>query len=149
VSVCIYYTIEQMIKVTRYNSFIQVISAAHMEETIRRLRRRITVRLSLHKQLTSLEQCSVPVLAQFPAKISSKLSKWARTTREDFEACAYAQGIVALGLSSPSCLYFSGAIERGSASLLFQVSFTTIYLLKKYFAIYLFIYLFIYYYFHK
>ena len=81
---------------------------------------------ALQKQLTALEQCSVPPRPSFPAKIVSRLTQWRRSTLEDFTACPYTRGFVALGLARASDLYFYGAIERGSATLRFQVIFIII-----------------------
>lgn len=96
-----------------------------MEQTVRRLRRRIRSRLALQKQLEALERGTVPIsssfIRQFPAKIVSRLVQWKRTTYEDILTYPYMQRMIGCDLASPSRLFFTGLVERGSAALTFHV----------------------------
>lgn len=101
------------------------LSQGHMEGTIKRLRRRIRARISLHQQLSLLERGQVPVLVEYthltPAKISSRLVSWKRSTFDDFSALPYTQELINTGLANETDMYFLGMMERGSAKMLLQV----------------------------
>ncbi|XP_013387821.1 THO complex subunit 5 homolog A-like isoform X1 [Lingula anatina] len=101
------------------------VSSSHMEETIRRLRRRVASRLSLQKQLASLEHGSVPVSSEymslFPPKISSRLVSWRRSTYDDFAALPYCKHLIDSCLAKDSDLFFTTCAERGSAKLKVEV----------------------------
>ena len=101
------------------------VSATHMEDTIKRLRRRLRARLALQQQLASLEKCNVPIsgdfIAMFPAKISSALSSWKRSTYEDFVVLPYCQSIHQSEVVHPTDMYFTAILTRGSAKLTCQI----------------------------
>ncbi|KAI0221809.1 THO complex subunit 5-like protein [Lamellibrachia satsuma] len=96
-------------------------SASHMQTTIKRLRRRLRARLSLQKQLLSIERCCVPVSVEyqglFPTKISAALNQWRRTTLADFTALDYTEGILQ-GLAKDTDMFFTGIIEHRSAKMM-------------------------------
>ncbi|XP_041347683.1 THO complex subunit 5 homolog A-like isoform X2 [Gigantopelta aegis] len=104
------------------------VSASHMQETIKQLRRRIRARLSLLKQLASLERCSIPVSSDciklFPAKIIAQVTSWKRTTYEDFACLAHAQGVIKDSLVKETDMFFTVTMDRGSARLTAQVVVT-------------------------
>eukprot|EP00914_Ancora_sagittata_P003741 GHVO01008059.1.p1 GENE.GHVO01008059.1~~GHVO01008059.1.p1 ORF type:complete len:660 (+),score=94.07 GHVO01008059.1:206-1981(+) len=99
------------------------LSAIHMEGTIKRLRQRMKHRLSLHRQLTALENGMVVIDADcyafFPAKINSRLSSWKRSTLEDFLASPFTRELVAEGCGRPQDMFFQGLIVNKSAKLEF------------------------------
>ncbi|KAJ8313100.1 hypothetical protein KUTeg_010473 [Tegillarca granosa] len=101
------------------------ISSAHMQQTIKKLRKRIRSRLSLLKQLSSLERGSIPVSSEyqsiFPTKIISKLSSWRRSTYEDFAVLPQTKSLIDQEMASESDIYFTAVIERGSAKLTAQI----------------------------
>jgi THO complex subunit 5 len=95
------------------------LSAIHMEGTIKRLRKRMKHRLSLHRQLSALGMFRMDthlfimflillftaLFAEngivaidpdcyhlFPAKINSRLSSWKRSTYEDFQVSSFNLG---------------------------------------------------------
>lgn len=98
---------------------------SQMEQTIRRIRRRIKTRLTLQRHLTSLEHGMVPVssvfIGQFPAKIVSRLVQWKRITYEDFVNYPHVQRMISSDLVLSCHLVFMGLVERGSAALTFRV----------------------------
>lgn len=96
-----------------------------MQQTIKKLRKRIRSRLSLLKQLSSLERGSIPVSSEyqsiFPTKIISKLSSWRRSTYEDFAVLPQTKSLIDQEMASESDIYFTAVIERGSAKLTAQI----------------------------
>ncbi|XP_008938530.1 PREDICTED: THO complex subunit 5 homolog [Merops nubicus] len=95
------------------------LSASHMELTVKLLRSRLQSRLALHKQFSSLEHGVVPVSSEcqhlFPAKIVSRLVKWAAIPYEDYAPCA--KDVIDAGLAEDTHLYYMALIERGTAKL--------------------------------
>ncbi|KAM9055627.1 THO complex subunit 5 isoform 2-T3 [Megaptera novaeangliae] len=65
-----------------------LLSASHMETTMKLLKTRVQSRLALHKQFASLEHGIVPVTSDcqylFPAKVVSRLVKWVTIAHEDY-----------------------------------------------------------------
>lgn len=101
------------------------LSASHMQKTIELLRHRIKARLSLLKQLVSLERSSIPItgeyMGMFPVKIITQLSSWRRSTFEDFANLPYTSNLINEGLAQDSDLYFCAVFERGSARLISHI----------------------------
>ncbi|XP_033747384.1 THO complex subunit 5 homolog isoform X2 [Pecten maximus] len=107
------------------------ISSAHMQQTVKLLRRRIRSRTSLLQQLASLERGSIQVnkdyLPLFPAKIVARLVSWKRSTYEDFSVLPHARSAITAGLAGESDLYFTAIMERSSAKMTVQVVLTANY----------------------
>lgn len=97
------------------------VSSGNMQLTMKKIHRRIKSRLSLLKQLNSLEHHTIPVASEyqrlFPAKLSSQLLSWQRSTYEDYIAVPYTKRIVDLELAHETDLYFVAGLERGTAKL--------------------------------
>ncbi|NXX86550.1 THOC5 protein, partial [Urocolius indicus] len=97
------------------------LSASHMELTVKLLRTRLQSRLALHKQFASLEHGIVPVSSEcqhlFPAKIVSRLVKWAAIPFEDYAELPYTKDVIESGLAEDTHLYYMALIERGTAKL--------------------------------
>nr|XP_032823889.1 THO complex subunit 5 homolog isoform X5 [Petromyzon marinus] len=98
-----------------------VLSASHMETTVRLLRMRLLGRLALQRQFAALEHCILPVSAEsqplFPAKMVSRLMQWTASTYDEYKVLPYTRPVVEAGLAQESDLYFSALIERGTAKL--------------------------------
>ncbi|XP_078467756.1 THO complex subunit 5 isoform X3 [Lampetra fluviatilis] len=98
-----------------------VLSASHMETTVRLLRMRLLGRLALQRQFAALEHCILPVSAEsqplFPAKMVSRLIQWTASTYDEYKVLPYTRHVVEAGLAQESDLYFSALIERGTAKL--------------------------------
>ena len=64
------------------------------------------------------EHHTIPVASQyqglFPAKLSSYLVTWQRSTYEDYTAVPYTKTIVELELAHENDLYFIAGMERGT-----------------------------------
>ncbi|KAH0625513.1 hypothetical protein JD844_015057 [Phrynosoma platyrhinos] len=94
------------------------LSASHMERTMKLLKTRLESRLALHKQFASLEHGILPVSSEcqnlFPAKIVSRLVKWAAVTYEDYLELPYTRDVVEAGLAEDTHLYYVVLIERGT-----------------------------------
>ncbi|CAI9734696.1 Hypothetical predicted protein [Octopus vulgaris] len=101
------------------------LSSSHMQNTIELLRRRIQARLSLLKQLVSLERSFIPVSGEYtnlyPAKIITHLTSWRRSTFEEFSNLPYCQSLVKEGFAHESDMFFTAVLERSSAKLICQV----------------------------
>ncbi|XP_057687945.1 THO complex subunit 5 homolog [Corythoichthys intestinalis] len=97
------------------------LSASHMENTMKLLRGRVLSRLALHKQFASLEHNIIPVTTEclhlFPAKIISRLARWTTITHEEYTDLTFTRHVTDAGLAKATDMYFSGVIERGTASL--------------------------------
>ncbi|MCI4381933.1 hypothetical protein PGIGA_G00257640 [Pangasianodon gigas] len=97
------------------------LSASHMESTVKLLRGRLLSRLALHKQFSSLEHSIVPVSTEcqhlFPAKVVSRLARWAMMSYQDFLELSFAQHVVKAGLARETDLFFMAVVERGTARL--------------------------------
>ncbi|XP_046356426.1 THO complex subunit 5 homolog [Haliotis rufescens] len=104
------------------------VSASYMQQTIKKLRRRIKSRLSLLQQLASLERNSIPVssdvLKNFPAKILSHVTSWQRSTFEDFASLPYTRSAISTDMARETDMFFTLTMERGSAKLTSQVIIT-------------------------
>ncbi|XP_061178240.1 THO complex subunit 5 homolog isoform X1 [Saccostrea echinata] len=104
------------------------ISFTHMQETIRRLKRRVRSRLCLMKQTAAFETGNVVVDPEyqglFPSKIVSRLTSWKRATYEDFAALPYTEALVTDGVVEESDIFFTAIIDRGSAKMTAQVVMT-------------------------
>ena len=104
------------------------VSSVNMQQTIKRLRRRIKSRLSLLKQLSSLERGIIPLspeaMSLFPTKIVAKLASWKRSTYSDFAVLPYTEEVVTNGLSKESDIFFTAMMDRGSAKLTVQIVMT-------------------------
>ncbi|KAI8782477.1 THO complex subunit 5 [Biomphalaria glabrata] len=107
------------------------ICAANIQKTISLLRQRISSRLSLLQQLSSLERGIIPVsvdfVKQFPAKINAHLSTWSRCTWEDLQTLAHAKRFLKSGLIRSSSIIFQAVIDRGSAKMNAHVVLTADY----------------------
>lgn len=101
------------------------LSGSHIEETIKRLRTRISARLALQKVLSSLERNTIPIysedLAMFPAKILVRLRDWQRGTYADYCELPYTDAIQSADLVNETDMIFFGVLERGSAKMTFHV----------------------------
>lgn len=97
------------------------LSRSYMADTVQRLRARVHDRLSLQKQLAAFEQGIIPVPAEsmslYPAKISSRLSQWKRSTFQDFTACVHTERLVEADLAKPTDMYFTASVQRGTATM--------------------------------
>ncbi|XP_033126787.1 THO complex subunit 5 homolog [Anneissia japonica] len=95
------------------------VCVSYIESTITALKRRITARLALNKQLTALERRNITVPSDcqslFPTKISSKLVSWKPLTTEDFRTLPFTQDFKEF--QTESNVFFMATIERGSARL--------------------------------
>ena len=104
------------------------VSSINMQQTIKRLRRRIKSRLSLLKQLSSLERGINPLspeaMSLFPTKIVAKLASWKRSTYSDFAVLPYTEEVVTNGLAKESDIFFTAMMDRGSAKLTVQIVMT-------------------------
>ncbi|CAG2210151.1 THOC5 [Mytilus edulis] len=103
----------------------------NMQQTIKRLRRRIKSRLSLLKQLASLERGIIPLapeaMSLFPTKIVAKLASWKRSTYEDFCVLPYTEELISNGLAKESDIFFTATMDRGSAKMTAQIVMTSDY----------------------
>ncbi|XP_074640858.1 THO complex subunit 5 homolog A-like [Tubulanus polymorphus] len=101
------------------------ISASHMDDIIKKLRKRILTRLALQKQIAALEKGNVSVSKEhqklFPVKISSRVISWKRSTYEDYILLPYTKSIVEAKLVHEADMIFEASIERGSARLDAQI----------------------------
>ncbi|ESO84659.1 hypothetical protein LOTGIDRAFT_236170 [Lottia gigantea] len=101
------------------------VSSGYMQQTVKQLRKRLKARLALLHQMASLERNTIPVssnlIDMFPAKISSRLISWKRSTYEDFCSLDYTRNIIEGSLVSETDIYFVATMERGSAKLISQV----------------------------
>ncbi|XP_071180226.1 THO complex subunit 5 homolog isoform X2 [Mytilus edulis] len=104
------------------------VSSENMQQTIKRLRRRIKSRLSLLKQLASLERGIIPLapeaMSLFPTKIVAKLASWKRSTYEDFCVLPYTEELISNGLAKESDIFFTATMDRGSAKMTAQIVMT-------------------------
>ncbi|KAL5016146.1 hypothetical protein ScPMuIL_005735 [Solemya velum] len=101
------------------------VSAGHMQKTIKELRKRVSSRLSLLRQLSSLERNAVSVISQyqslFPTKIVSQLTSWKRSTYNDFCSLSHTKTVMDADLVSENDMYFVMVASRGTARLTSQV----------------------------
>ncbi|GAB1604467.1 THO complex subunit 5 homolog [Argonauta hians] len=100
-------------------------SSSHMANTIELLRRRIHARLSLLKQLVSLERAFIPLSGEYatlyPTKIITQLTSWRRSSFEEISTLPYCQNLIKEGFVHEFDLFFTATLERSSAKLICQI----------------------------
>lgn len=101
-------------------TYCEKLSQQNVETILRIIRKRLTTRTHLARQMQQLEQNilpHVPDTVSCPSNPVSSLSKWSSISYQNFCQADYTSQLVDEDIVSPSDLFYSVKISRGEATL--------------------------------